>query len=200
VARDSDAAENWAAIAEGVAAGDREAFLELSRLVAGYLARLRAYDFQDEWPDLIQETVLATTRAQQEGRIRDRRAVMSFVWQITRHKFLDRLARKQRRVETRPASLEELPWEQLDFPPHPGLAYERVVDVRRALEKLPENRRRAVFQIYGEGRTYPEAAAALGVPLGTFKRHLREGLRELREIFLADRDAPRSDSRRNGDL
>jgi hypothetical protein len=34
--------------------------------------------------------------------------------------------------------------------------------------------------VYVEGNTYSEAAAATGIPLGSLKRHLREGLATLR--------------------
>jgi RNA polymerase sigma-70 factor (ECF subfamily) len=176
-------------VAERVAGGDGAAFLELSQLVTGFLARLRAYDFEDEWHDLIQEVVLAIVTAQREGRIRDRGAVKGFIWQVTRHKFLDRLGLKQRTNERRRVPLEEEPAALLSNGLYPSPRDEVVVDVRRALEKLPENKRRAVFQVYGEGRTYQEVASGVGVPLGTLKRHLREALRELREIFRADGEA-----------
>ena len=55
----SGGAEDWGETLERLLAGDRVAFLKVSRLVARFLARWRAYDFREEWPDLIQEVVLA---------------------------------------------------------------------------------------------------------------------------------------------
>ena len=38
-----------------------------------------------------------------------------------------------------------------------------------------------MIAVYVEGRTYEEAAQATGIPLGSFKRYLRDGLAQLRE-------------------
>jgi RNA polymerase sigma-70 factor (ECF subfamily) len=51
--------------------------------------------------------------------------------------------------------------------------------VRTALRALPEPLRRAITLAYLQGRTYREVAAELGLPEGTAKSRLREGLRRL---------------------
>ena len=48
-----------------------------------------------------------------------------------------------------------------------------------ALRALPEHLSRAITLAYLEGRTYREVAIELGVPEGTAKARLREGLRRL---------------------
>jgi RNA polymerase sigma-70 factor (ECF subfamily) len=48
-----------------------------------------------------------------------------------------------------------------------------------ALRTLPEHLSRAITLAYLEGRTYREVAIELGVPEGTAKSRLREGLRRL---------------------
>ncbi len=45
-------------------------------------------------------------------------------------------------------------------------------EVLRALGGLPEAQRETVLLVYGEGYTYAEAAAALGVPVGTVMSRL----------------------------
>jgi RNA polymerase sigma-70 factor (ECF subfamily) len=54
-------------------------------------------------------------------------------------------------------------------------------DVRGALERLSENRRVAVLGVYLEGKTYNAVAEETGIPLGSLKRYLREGIAQLRE-------------------
>jgi RNA polymerase sigma-70 factor (ECF subfamily) len=51
--------------------------------------------------------------------------------------------------------------------------------LRTALRTLPEHLGRAITLAYLEGRTYREVAVELGVPEGTAKSRLREGLRRL---------------------
>ncbi|WP_097328423.1 sigma-70 family RNA polymerase sigma factor [Paractinoplanes atraurantiacus] len=48
-----------------------------------------------------------------------------------------------------------------------------------ALKALPAHLSRAITMAYLEGRTYREVAAELGVPEGTAKSRMREGLRRL---------------------
>jgi RNA polymerase sigma-70 factor, ECF subfamily len=45
-------------------------------------------------------------------------------------------------------------------------------EVLKALGELPEAQRETVLLVYGEGYTYAEAAAALGVPAGTIMSRL----------------------------
>jgi RNA polymerase sigma-70 factor (ECF subfamily) len=45
-------------------------------------------------------------------------------------------------------------------------------EVLKALKELPEAQRETVLLVYGEGYTYAEAAAALGVPVGTVMSRL----------------------------
>jgi RNA polymerase sigma-70 factor (ECF subfamily) len=61
-----------------------------------------------------------------------------------------------------------------------------VTDVRRALERLPERKRRVLFAVYGEGLSYEQAAEETGIPLGSVKRYLREGMQALRRDFAAE--------------
>jgi RNA polymerase sigma-70 factor (ECF subfamily) len=55
--------------------------------------------------------------------------------------------------------------------------------VRRALMALPEDQRRAIELCFFEGFTHVEAAARLGIPLGTLKSRLRLGMEKLRDVL-----------------
>ena len=167
--------EDWADVAERLLAGDQAAALKLSRLIASFLVRGRAYDFRDEWPDLVHEVLLAVIAGLQKGSVRSPKSLVGYVAAITRHKLTDRLRALGRQEGA------DLAWASDTVPLDP--AVERVVEVRLLLEKLPEKHRTVVAAVYGHGRTYEEVARETGIPLGTVKRYLREGLATLRREF-----------------
>ncbi len=170
--------EDWAAHLEQLEAGDRRSLLKLTRLINGFLSRWNAYDFREDWEDLIQEVLMAAVRAQSEGRIRERRHTYGFLKTVARNKFVDRLKGQMRS----PAD-KSLPWEEVieaeseqarnDTPP------ELRRDLEQALERLEERRRISVLAVHVEGQTLQEAADSTGIPLGSLRRYLREGLAEL---------------------
>lgn len=75
--------------------------------------------------------------------------------------------------------------------PHYQIAWEeaermddRVVRlVNGAMERLPERTRQVVVAVMLEGKMYKEAAGELGVSVNTVKTLLKQGMKELREIF-----------------
>jgi RNA polymerase sigma-70 factor (ECF subfamily) len=171
--------EDWAVVLERLLDGDRAALLQLTRLVNSFLMRWNAYDFRDEWDDLVQEVLLVAATAVRDGKLRERGAAFGYLRTTARFKFVDRLKRHLRLSEE-----DHLPWEQAtesglepsSESSEPGEAR----DVRRALEALPEKQRDAVYAVHVRGQTYPEAAETTGIPLGSLKRHLRDGLAALR--------------------
>jgi RNA polymerase sigma-70 factor (ECF subfamily) len=167
--------EDWAAVMDRLLQGDRLALLKLSRLVNGFLGQWNAYDFRDDWDDVIQETILATARAVQEGRLRERDAMAGYLRSTARFVFYQRLKRHVRCRED-----ETLPWEEVAGELGAEGSQDTRRDVQAALERLPDKRREAVMAVYVEGRSYDEAATATGIPLGSLKRYLREGLAQLR--------------------
>lgn len=169
--------EDWVGVLDRLLEGDRVAFAKFNRLVSGFLAQLRAYDFREEWEDLRQEVLLATVANARAGRLRDPQAFVGYVKIITRNKFIDRLKRKTRTHEK-----ATLPWDDETAraavgpePPETGLG-----DAWVAARELPEEQRRLLEGIYIEGHTYQEMSDRTGVPLGTLKRRLRESFATLR--------------------
>ena len=175
----SSRGEDWASVLQRLRDGDPRALLRLSRLVNSFLVRWNAYGFRDDWEDLIQEIVFAAGTAMQEGRLREPGAVVTFLRVAARHKFVDQL-----RAHLRWQARGELPWEEVVAGPLEPSAPVRDPDVERevreAVDRLPEKQRAALLAVYVEGRTYDEAAEETGIPLGSLKRALRDGLAQLR--------------------
>ncbi len=173
----SSPSEDWEAVLNRLLDGDRAAFVKLSQLVTGFLVTWRAYDSRDEWDDVIQEVILAAVEAARAKRLRKPAAIVGYIRTATRYKFVDRIRRMQRKP---------LEWESVDelgevaWPPSEGSS-EASFEVRDALGKLPEKQQKALVAVYVEGRTYDEAARDTGIPLGSLKRYLREGLATLHD-------------------
>ena len=54
--------------------------------------------------------------------------------------------------------------------------------VLRAIGRLPEAQRETILLVYGEGHSYAEAAAALGIPTGTIMTRLAAGRAALAKL------------------
>ncbi len=54
--------------------------------------------------------------------------------------------------------------------------------VLRAIGRLPEAQRETILLVYGEGYSYAEAAAGLGVPIGTIMSRLAAGRAALAKL------------------
>jgi RNA polymerase sigma-70 factor (ECF subfamily) len=106
----------------------------------------------------------------------------TFVGTIARRRVVDRLRRRMSRPET-----EQIPDEVLeaDMPPVSRSLEinEEAGRARRALETLPEQRRKVLEMAVLEGETHVSIAQSTGIPLGTVKTHVRRGLIRLREML-----------------
>ena len=172
---------NWGETLEALEAGDGLALARLTRLVNNFLARWNAFDFRSDWDDLVQEVLISAVQAQREGRIRDRHAVVGYLRSTARFKFVDRLRRHLRCSEEM-----TLPWEDVLGRDEVSLAEdpddsELRHDLVQALGFLDEKHRVAVVGVHVQGKTYAQVSEESGIPLGSLKRYLRDGLAQLRE-------------------
>lgn len=180
---------DWLLVVRRVLDGDRAAYARLIRLVTGHLTSWRAYDFRADWDDMVQEVLLSTIEAYRAGRITDSGALVAYVRQAARFKFIDRIRALQRRG--RPVELNErtdaaIEGGSLAWPPAEagdGRGLELRVAIREAMDKLDPREREAVTWVYLRGHTYEEAAEATGIPLGSLKRALRTALVSLKEVL-----------------
>jgi RNA polymerase sigma factor (sigma-70 family) len=72
-----------------------------------------------------------------------------------------------------------------DSPERVAVAHDSAAGVRRALGRLPVPQARAVAMSGIYGMTAGQVAEAEGIPLGTAKTRIRDGMRKLRTAFLS---------------
>jgi RNA polymerase sigma-70 factor (ECF subfamily) len=73
-----------------------------------------------------------------------------------------------------------------DSPERVAVANDSAQEVRRALGRLPSGQARAVAMSGIYGMTAQQVADTEGIPLGTAKTRIRDGMRKLRIAFLRD--------------
>lgn len=134
----------------------------------------------------VEDCASETMRRAIEGRdrLRSGEPLRPWVIGIARHVAIDAIrARKRardRHVDVPPESTSSVDVTDRVPDSKPG-PFERVESaqnaavVRAALAKLPENTRKALELFHIEGKTYPEIAAELGVPLGTVATWILRG-------------------------
>jgi RNA polymerase sigma-70 factor (ECF subfamily) len=161
--------------------GDRDAFTVLARAEAAHLdaaARLILRD-RELARDAVQETMIRAWR--DLPGLRDPDRFDAWLHRLLVHSAIDEVRRRRRRV----IEVELTP---LDIPQRDD-AFELLVDrdaLDRALAVLtPENRALVVLHYYF-GLPVPEAAASLGITLGTAKSRLHRAVITLRGAFGTD--------------
>ena len=167
--------QDWATVLARVLRGDRPALLRVARLVNSFLVRWNAFQFREDWEDLTQEVITTAAIALRDGKLRDPQAALGFLYSTARFKYLSRL-----RIQLRLRAEQALAWGDALGRAERPLPEEMRRAVQEALERIPDKARRAVLAVYVGGQTYEEAARDTGIPLGTLKRCLRDGLAQLR--------------------
>ena len=114
----------------------------------------------------------------------DRGSLRSFLFRETHSRSIERLRSESARRgrEERTVRLDA-PLLVPDDPETNALDRARRASVRRALDALGEDERRAIELAYFGGQSYREVAEQLGAPEGTVKSRIRAGLRKLAEAL-----------------
>ncbi len=176
------------------AAGSGE--LELSRLMAGYLAgdlaafdalyaalapRLRGYLMAQcrdgsVADDLVQDTFLQLHRSRRT--YAPGHPVTPWAFAIARHVFLMHRRRSSRRVRFEEKLTRERP--STGSRDEPGMIADNDT-VRRALVAVPAEQRQALVMHHVEGWSFAEIAARLGIRVNAAKTRAFRGMRRLRQ-------------------
>lgn len=169
-------------------AGDREAFGELLGRHRGrmWAVALRTAGNPEDAADALQDAALSAFKA--AGTFRQDSAVGTWLYRITVNACLDRLRRQAARPTVHYPDADSAVWREATADPV-DMAEQRELRVvlEQALAGLPVEQRAAVVLVDVQGLPVDEAAAALGIPVGTVKSRCARGrgklaatLRELR--------------------
>jgi RNA polymerase sigma-70 factor (ECF subfamily) len=176
--------DRWIGIKRRLCDQDERAFAEIGRLITGFL---RKWHVDEAVPDLRQEVLIALWKNANAGRPDDERAFPKFAMVVVRNKVSDWRKRQRRwqpvdppdpTDDTMPAGVD--PPDERTPPP------DYLHDYWRCFRALAQREQGAVYRVDCEGLTYDEAAAATGLPLGTFKRVLKEARANLRQCLGLD--------------
>jgi RNA polymerase sigma-70 factor, ECF subfamily len=97
---------------------------------------------------------------------------------ITRNHAIDRIRREKRQGISMPSWEIEI---QDDVPEPP--AQDDVYWIRKAIHQLTTEQRQAIELAYLQGFTHEQIADRLNTPLGTIKTRIRDGLKQLRQLW-----------------
>lgn len=109
----------------------------------------------------------------------DRGTLRVFLLGVARNKAIDLVRREERLRKTKDALIAEVQSIR-----GPQIEYvDKSEEVRAALANLSHVQKEALVLAYFGGRTYREVAQELGIPEGTAKTRLRDGLIQLRKVM-----------------
>jgi RNA polymerase sigma-70 factor (ECF subfamily) len=130
--------------------------------------------------DVVQETMLRAWRNFDKLGA-DQSAIGGWLVTVARNIVIDRVRAQRSRPRTvdNETIFGEMPWSIDD---HSEQAVESIL-VARALAALGPAHRAVIQQVYFADRTCVEAAAVLGIPVGTVKSRLYHALRNLRAVL-----------------
>jgi RNA polymerase sigma-70 factor (ECF subfamily) len=113
--------------------------------------------------------------------------VYSWVVTLTRNKAIDHIRSKDYKAQQQTSQgIDEntLAWMGTVHDPLETTIFSDRADlVRRALEELPESQSEVLKIAYYRGMTQPEISRYLGIPLGTVKTRMRQGMLKLKSIL-----------------
>jgi RNA polymerase sigma-70 factor, ECF subfamily len=174
---------DWRAATEselsmGFARGDEACLQEVFRRLAPliYTIAYRALDNSSDGEEVTQEVFVSAWRARANYRA-EKGSLSGWLIGITRHRIADR-----QRARGRDLRLVQAVTNTTDVQMQPetvSTLVDRIV-LTDEIGRLPHPRGTILQLAFWEGRSYPQIAEQLDLPLGTVKSHARRALRHLR--------------------
>ncbi len=170
-----------------VARGDAMAFERLYPLVAGPVYGLALRVMRN--PALAEEVsqeVLVDVWRQAPRFDRTRGSAMAWVLTMAHRRAVDRVRREESQAD-RAARAAAMPVDEHDVVVDQVERSWDAARVRHALGGLTGPQREAIQLAFFDGYTHQEVAGVLGIPLGTAKTRIRDGLIRLRDALGVER-------------
>jgi len=160
--------------------------LDRTKAIADEIPHLRRYARallrdSEEADDLVQDCIERALA--QIHQWRDRTSPRQWLFTIMHNLYVDEVRKHQRRASG--PALTVIDGDDLASEPR-QLAHLETMDVLAALHALPDERRAALVLVGVEGFNYRDAAAILGVPVGTLMSRLARGREQLRATLNDD--------------
>jgi RNA polymerase sigma-70 factor (ECF subfamily) len=173
---------DWRAATEaelsiGFARGDEACLQEVFRRLAPliYTIAYRALDSSSDGEEIMQEVFVSAWRARDNYQA-EKGSLSGWLIGITRHRIADR-----QRARGRDLRLVQAVTNTTDAQVQPEIStlIDRIV-LTEEIGRLPHPRGTILQLAFWEGRSYPQIADQLDLPVGTVKSHARRALRHLR--------------------
>ena len=162
----------------GFAAGDEQCleavFRRWSPLI--YTVALRTLDSPSEAEDVTQQVFVAAWRGRMQYRATSG-SLPAWLLGICKHRIVDRQRARGRDLRLVGAVTSEA---EVRIEPEPATTVLDRVVLADEIQRLPHPRGTILRLAFWEGRSYPQIAEQLELPLGTVKSHARRALLHLR--------------------
>jgi RNA polymerase sigma-70 factor, ECF subfamily len=168
-----------------IARGDQTAYEEFYDRTASAVLGMVLHVIRDraQSEEVMQEVLLEAWRTASRFDLSQGTA-LSWLMTLAHRRAVDRVRSEQRAMEReRRASVAEIDYDQVSEAVEATLDAERV---RKCLGALTPLQRESVLLAYYGGYSYNEVATLLGVPAGTVKTRMRDGLIRIRDCMGAD--------------
>ena len=162
----------------GFVKGDEACLQELFRRLAPlvYTIASRALDSSSDGEEITQEVFVSAWRARANYQA-EKGSLSGWLIGITRHRIADRLRARGRDLRLVQAVSNKT--DVQDQPEGFSTLIDRIV-LTEEIGRLPHPRGTILQRAFWDGRSYPEIAEELDLPLGTVKSHARRALLHLR--------------------